>query len=158
MRVNIWGCLWTDFAACQSECQHARYKGSGPLAKGAEGADKKVMPLLTVQTSAPVERSDAETLLLELSTELATGLAKPEAYVATSLVAGVAMTFGGSVGPSCLVEVASIGTLSGSQTERLSRSLCQLLSERLSVPKERTYVRFSEVERHLWGHSGGSFA
>ena len=116
------------------------------------------MPQLTVVCSEPVEREKAQQVLRDLSKWVAEALGKPERYVATCLMTQAAMTFAGSAEPACLVELANIGALSPELTERMSRELCQRLGQALSVPVDRIYVRFSEIERHLWGRSSGTFA
>ena len=115
------------------------------------------MPLLKIHTSKSLPEADAQALLTSLSAELASLLHKPESYVMTCLAGPTHLTFGGSSEPSCLVEVANIGTLKGSDTERLSAALCQRLSDTLGVSSDRIYVIFEDVERHMWGHDGHTF-
>ena len=112
------------------------------------------MPLLKLHTSAPA----GENLLLALSQTVAGTLGKPEAYVQTCLVSGAAMSFGGSTGNSCLVEVSSIGALDAERTRALSAAVCPLLSERLGIPQDRIYIVFHDVPRHCWGWDGRTFA
>lgn len=116
------------------------------------------MPLLTLVCSEPVEREKAQQVLSALSKWVAEALGKPERFVATCLTTGAAMTFAGSAEPTCLVELANVGRLEPELTERMSRELCRRIGQELSVPVDRIYVRFSEIERHLWGHSAGTFA
>ena len=94
------------------------------------------MPLIHVQTSCAAV-PEAETLLRELSAELATWLGKPERYVMTLLHTGVPMTFGGDTAPCAYVEVKSIG--------------------RLGVPADRIYIGFEDVPGRLWGWDGSTF-
>jgi hypothetical protein len=115
------------------------------------------MPLLTIVTSKPVERSAAEALLVELSRQVAELLAKPERYVATAFFGDAPMTFGGSPAPSCLIEVANVGELAPQLTAQMSRALCAVVGERLSVATDRIYVRFQTFEGHYWGHRSGTF-
>jgi phenylpyruvate tautomerase len=114
------------------------------------------MPLINVYTSALAP--DADALLRRLSSTLARELAKPEAYVMTCLVPQARMTFAGSEAPACYAELKNIGELSQDLTARLSRTLCELLSEGLAVPKNRIYIEFQSVEPHLWGFDGETFA
>jgi len=116
------------------------------------------MPFVNVFTSADAptpERSDA--LLGELSRLLAAELAKPEAYVMTSLVPRARMTFGGTKEPACYVEVKNIGAMTPELTAKLSAALCGRLSEALGVASERIYIEFAEARGHLWGHAGETF-
>lgn len=117
------------------------------------------MPLINVFTSAPpLEADRADALLLKLSETLATELKKPESYVMTCLSPALNMTFAGSTLPACYAEVKNIGALSADTTGRLSAVLCNLLSEALSVEKNRIYIEFANIEPHLFGFNGETFA
>ena len=116
------------------------------------------MPLLKIHTSKTLPEADAQRLLTSLSAELAGLLGKSESYVMTCLAGAAQLTFAGSSEPSCLVEVENIGKLQPSDTERVSASLCKHLSGALSIPSQRIYVRFTDVDRHMWGHDGHTFA
>lgn len=78
----------------------------------------KIMPLIKVQTSAPIAASDAQVndLLKNLSAKLAKHLNKPESYVMTSFEPQAKMTFGGTFEPVCYLEIKNIGTMSPAQT------------------------------------------
>lgn len=117
------------------------------------------MPLISVTTSAPSPGAAIqETFLSELSNAVAAGLGKSEDYVMTALQAGVPMTFAGTAAPACLVDLRSIGTLTPDQTTALSGAICGLITKWLAVPGARTYIGFTDVERHLWGWDARTFA
>jgi phenylpyruvate tautomerase len=117
------------------------------------------MPLINLYTSALAPDADAASALLRrLSSTLARELGKPEAYVMTCLVPQARMTFAASEAPACYAELKNIGELSPELTARLSRTLCDLLSEGLLVPKNRIYIEFQSVKPHLWGFDGETFA
>ena len=117
------------------------------------------MPLIAVTTSAPPPPpADQHALMLELSRAVAEGLDKPEDYVMTSLQAGVPMTFAGTDEPVCLGDLRNIGTLTAEQTAALSERLCGLLSSSLGVSAKRIYIGFTDVQDHLWGWDGRTFA
>lgn len=117
------------------------------------------MPLINVFTSLPAPEADrAEVLLLRLSSTLAKELKKPESYVMTCLNPGLGMTFAGTTLPACYAEVKNIGTLSSDTTARLSKILCGVLAESLGVDLDRIYIEFTNVEPHLFGFKGETFA
>jgi phenylpyruvate tautomerase PptA (4-oxalocrotonate tautomerase family) len=116
------------------------------------------MPLINVYTSAnQLSDGQASALLKELSASLARQLHKPESYVLTCLVPRTHMTFAGQEGPSCYVEVKSIGGLTPQVTKALSRELCATLEKALKVPGERIYLVFGDIPAQLWGHDGDTF-
>jgi hypothetical protein len=117
------------------------------------------MPLCQVITNVPaIAPPDERALLGELSRLLALRFDKPERWVMTCLVPGVAMTFGGTAAPTALVSVKNIGTMKPADTEVLSREICERLAKGLGVAPERVYIQFSDAVDYLWGWNGGTFA
>jgi phenylpyruvate tautomerase len=116
------------------------------------------MPLIKVQTSidAPA-KPDVEVMLKKLSKTLADRLSKPESYVMTAFEPNVAMTFGGTLEPTCYVEVKSVGTMAPEQTKAMSKDFCQLLAKSLNVSENRIYIEFADAKGYLWGWNGSTF-
>ncbi|NJM66830.1 MAG: hypothetical protein HC851_14780 [Acaryochloris sp. RU_4_1] len=116
------------------------------------------MPLIKVQSSvAQPETAVIETLLKQLSAQLAQHLGKPESYVMTAFEAETPMTFAGTTEPVCYVEIKSIGTMSGTQTQAMSQEFCQRLETALGVPKQRIYIEFTDAKGMMWGWNGSTF-
>lgn len=115
------------------------------------------MPLIQVFTAATPDAAATEQLLRDLSSALATHFEKPERYVMTSLVPGVAMTFGGTPGATCFAAVKNIGKLTPDKTAKLSADLTARLAHGLGIPANRIYLEFSEAVGYLWGYDGGTF-
>jgi phenylpyruvate tautomerase PptA (4-oxalocrotonate tautomerase family) len=116
------------------------------------------MPLIKVQASvAQPEAAVVETLLKQLSAQLAQHLGKPESYVMTAFEAETPMTFAGTTEPVCYVEIKSIGTMSSTQTQAMSQEFCQQLETTLGVPKQRIYIEFADAKGMMWGWNGSTF-
>ena len=113
------------------------------------------MPLCQVFTNVPAAAPAA--LLAELSRLLAARFGKPERWVMTCLVPGVAMTFGGTSAPTAFVAVKNIGTMKPDDTAALSKEICERLDKALGVPRDRVYVEFADAVDYLWGWNGGTF-
>lgn len=116
------------------------------------------MPLLQIQASSPTPASDSSGLLKELSTELARELAKPEHYVMVSFQQLPQLLFAGSNEPACFAVLKNVGSFTGPQTAKLSDLLCKRLSAALGVASNRIYLEFVNVQGHLWGFDGETFA
>ncbi|HVX96182.1 MAG TPA: phenylpyruvate tautomerase MIF-related protein [Polyangia bacterium] len=117
------------------------------------------MPLCQVLTNVPSPPPPAGAALLgELSRLLADRFGKPERWVMTSLQPGLAMTFGGTDGPTAFVAVKNIGTMKPDETETLSSEICRLVGQALGISPERIYIEFVDAVDHLWGWNGGTFA
>jgi len=116
------------------------------------------MPLIKVQSSVNAPESTAvEELLKILSSKLAKHMGKPESYVMTAFEPNVAMTFGGTVEPTCYMEVKNIGTMSPAQTKAMSQDFCQMINEKLDVPINRIYIEFADAKGSMWGWNGSTF-
>jgi phenylpyruvate tautomerase PptA (4-oxalocrotonate tautomerase family) len=116
------------------------------------------MPLVQVFTSAPPPGgADKQALLGELSRLLAQRFGKPERWVMTCLVPGLAMTFGGTPAPAAFVAVKNIGKMTPADTATLSRELCARIGPALGVPADRIYLHFEDAVDYLWGWNGETF-
>jgi len=114
------------------------------------------MPYLTIQTNHPVPEQARRQLLSKASALISKQLGKSENYVMVSLEPAMAMLFAGSDAPLAYLELKSIG-LPEQQVPALSEALCSLLEQEIDIPKERIYIEFSNVVRHLWGWNGSTF-
>ena len=115
------------------------------------------MPLIRVQTSVTSsDKSSVESMLKELSSSLASHLGKPESYVMTSFEGDVPMTFAGSTDPVCFIEIKSVGTM-GAKTKAMSEDFCSKVEAALGVPKDRTYIEFTDSAGAMWGWNGRTF-
>lgn len=116
------------------------------------------MPLIKVLTSIPApDQSAVESLLKNLSGELAKQLGKSEAYVMTVFEPEVAMTFAGTLEPACYIEIKSVGTMSPSQTKTMSQEFCTKINQALGVAINRIYIEFADAKGAMWGWNGSTF-
>ena len=115
------------------------------------------MPLIQIFTSATPDVTARDKLLRDLSSALAAHFDKPEQWVMTCILPGLAMTFGGSPEPTCFAAVKNIGKLAPAKSAQLSADLSSRLSRGLGVPTNRIYLEFTEAVGHLWGYDGDTF-
>ncbi len=115
------------------------------------------MPLIKLEMSGECTQQVKDELCLELSRICAEGIGKPEAYVASLVVCGVAAAFGGELADSAFVEVRSIGGLGKEVNTRLSKMICHCVEEKTGIPGGRVYVNFTDVPASAWGHDGSTF-
>ena len=116
------------------------------------------MPFIQVLTSAARPPAAAEQAVLgELSKLLAEKFGKPERWVMTCLVPGLAMTFAGTPEPAAFVAVKNIGKMTPDDTAQLSREICARLARALALPADRIYIEFSDAVDYLWGWNGETF-
>ena len=116
------------------------------------------MPLIKVQTSvAAPEKADVESMLKDLSASLSNHLGKPESYVMTAFESDVPMTFAGDTGPTCYIEIKSVGTMGSAKTKAMSQDFCTQIKDKLGVPENRTYIEFADAQGAMWGWNGRTF-
>jgi phenylpyruvate tautomerase PptA (4-oxalocrotonate tautomerase family) len=115
------------------------------------------MPTLIIKTNANLSQDTAASLPEAASKAVAELLGKPETYVMTLFDRVVGMTMSGTDDPACLVEIRSVGKLTGDQTRALSQALGPLLAERLGIEPNRIYLNFNEYPGSMWGFNGSTF-
>ena len=114
------------------------------------------MPYLKIQTNLPMTQKSKQSVLKAASTLVSEELGKPEEFVMIAIQPDTAMIFAGSDEPVAFLELKSVG-LPGRQTRRLSSELCNLIHQHLGIASERTYVKFINVGRGMWGWKGSTF-
>jgi phenylpyruvate tautomerase len=114
------------------------------------------MPLLKIETNAPVSEDKLQTLLPALSKLVAETIRKPESYVMVTL-SSAAMLMAGTPGNAAFADVRSIGGLDDDVNRRMSQKICGLLSQELGIPVNRTYLNFTDVPPGNWGWNSETF-
>ena len=114
------------------------------------------MPLLKLKTSPEILPGNREKALTGLSRIVSETLGKPERYV---MVTGEesAIVMGGKTGPAALVDIRSIGGLTGVANRELSARICAFLEKALAIPPERVYLNFTDIPAPDWGYDGTTF-
>jgi phenylpyruvate tautomerase PptA (4-oxalocrotonate tautomerase family) len=114
------------------------------------------MPYFSIETNQNIEETARQDLLKKTSAFISELLGKPEQYVMTVLKPDTAMEFAGSDQPTAFVRLKSIG-LPHDRCGDLSRQICDFLEQHLGVAKDRVFIDFKDLERHLFGWSGKTF-
>ena len=114
------------------------------------------MPLLSLQTTVVLPEDKRQALLASLSKIVAETIGKPQQYVMVT-ASQTDMRMSGSPGDAALVDVRSIGGLTGDVNRELSRKVCQLLHESLGIPPNRVYLNFTDVPASHWGWNENTF-
>ncbi len=114
------------------------------------------MPLLKLETTVTLADEQTKQLLAALSELVAGTIGKPEQYVMVSITPA-SILMAGKPGPAAFVDVRSIGGLNADINRQLSQKICSLLKNILSLPSDRVYLNFSDVEATDWGWNGSTF-
>lgn len=113
------------------------------------------MPVLTVQTNVAASQV-TDDFLKQLSAKVAKALSKPEQYVAVHVSPAQKLFFSGTNEPAAIMELTSIGLPSG-QTANISKEIMTLLEDKLNIPADRMYLKFTNVAGNMMGWGKGTF-
>ncbi len=114
------------------------------------------MPLIKMETSAPMTDEVKPALAAALSKIAADAIGKPETYVMASVSQAV-MSMSGTPAPAAFIDVRSIGALNQSVNRDLTKRVSALLKEKLDLPADRIYVSFNDVSGVNWGWNNSTF-
>ncbi len=112
------------------------------------------MPLLELTTNTNID--NVASLAKQASKLTAEILGKPESYVMVKIMPEQNLIFAGSDEPAAHVKLKSLG-LPESETAKLSAKICDFINNELGINSARTYIEFSNPERHMWGWDGRTF-
>lgn len=113
------------------------------------------MPFINTKVTTEITFEQEEVLKARLGKALSL-IGKPEAYLMLQFEENCRLWFAGTNDEdTAYVEVALLHSASKASYEKLTEEICNILSEELSIPSSRIYVKFSETE--FWGHDGYMF-
>jgi len=111
------------------------------------------MPYLNIVTNQEVQ--DKAALLKAASQTVAKASGKPESYVMVAVEQKADMFFGGSDGPTAILDYRSLG-LPGDR-QAFSDALCTLINQQLGIDGSRIYISMTDSERQNWGWNHSTF-
>jgi hypothetical protein len=114
------------------------------------------MPLIKIETNQSLDDSAIQSLLKKTSEFAAEMLKKPEEYIMVNLSLDNAMMFAGTTGPLAYVTVKSIG-LPKERCADYSSAICGFLEKELSIPADRVYVDFADIQGKMFGWNRKTF-
>ena len=114
------------------------------------------MPYISLKTTAAIDAEKEKTIKEKLARAMEKNLGKGESWLMISFEDGMRMWFkGDDSAPAAMVEIKIFGHASADAYDRMTADVCDILSDELSVPGDRAYVKYEECQR--WGWNGGNF-
>ena len=110
------------------------------------------MPLLSVSTS--IEINEKNVFLKNCSRLVSKLTNKPEKYVMVRLFDQTPMYFNMEHGPSCFIDLKSIGYLN---TAEMSKEITIFISNQIGIPTNRVYICFEDIKASNWSWKGKTF-
>ena len=113
------------------------------------------MPFIDARFSTPVDKIKEEAIKSRLGQAISL-IGKSEAYLMVQIQDNCKLYFKGNKDEDCAYfEVKLLGKSTKANYETLTKALCEIASEELSIPTNRVYVKFEEVE--YWGFASCMF-
>lgn len=112
------------------------------------------MPFINIKTNAAVSKEKCEAIKSALGQAITALPGKSEQWLMVGIEPECTLYFQGSDAPCAMVQVQTYGT-NASGTDALTGKICQILSDNLSIPANRTYVSYFGTAN--WGWNGGNF-
>ena len=113
------------------------------------------MPFIDVKLSKKITDEQKEQLKSDLGKSVSL-LHKPESYLMVGICDGYDLYFAGNkLANGAYVSVSAFGRVNPSDTQKMTASICDILSKRLSVAGNNVYVTYEGIEN--WGWNGSNF-
>lgn len=107
------------------------------------------MPFINTCVTTEITYEKEEILKAKLGKALSL-IGKPEAYLMLNFSENCRLWFAGTNDEdAAFVEVALLHSAPKASYEKLTKAICDILNEELSIPTNRIYVKYSETE--FWG-------
>ena len=112
------------------------------------------MPFINTMVTTEITH-EKEVVLKEKLGKAISLIGKPEAYLMLKFEENCRLWFAGDNADAAYVEVALLHSAPKASYEKLTAEICNILSDELSIPSNRIYVKYSETE--FWGYDGFMF-
>lgn len=113
------------------------------------------MPNIHVQTNITLTPDKKTEIKEALGKAIETIPGKTERWLMVVLEGNKSMYFQGSDAPCALCSVELLGSASDAVYDKMTAVMTDLLSEKLSVPADRIYTKYTEFTH--WGWNGSNF-
>lgn len=113
------------------------------------------MPYIRTTTNVSVSDEAASRIREQLGAAIELIPGKSERWLMLAMEENKKMYFAGSDEPLAMAEVSLFGGADGDSYNKLTGKITEILSDVLSIPANRIYVRYSETA--YWGWNGENF-
>lgn len=114
------------------------------------------MPNIATKVTVEITPEKEVVLKEKLGKAISLLSGKSEAWLMLSFEDNCRIWFkGDNSRPSAFVEVQVLGKINPQESEKLSAEICSVFESELSIPADRTYIKYEEIDQ--WGWNGGNF-
>ena len=113
------------------------------------------MPYINTKTNIAISPEKEENIKSRLG-KAAAIIGKSEAYLMVNMEDNCRLYFGGDKqAPAAFVEIRLFGKSTKAAYEKMTKAVCDIVSEELGIAQNRIYVQYEEVPN--WGFNGRNF-
>lgn len=109
------------------------------------------MPFINTTTNLSVSSEKKAALKAKLGSAIEL-LGKSENWLMLSFCDGADMYFKGDDSPAAFVDVSVFGKSTDAQCENMTKEICKIMQEELSLPSDRVYIKFSGTNQWGWNN------
>ena len=113
------------------------------------------MPFINVKTNVSVSEDQKTDIKSAMGQAITAIPGKSESWLMVGIEPEYDLWFKGDKAAAAMVEVAIFGGASHNAFTTLTSHITGILTDNLSIPSDRIYVKYSEVEN--WGWNGSNF-
>lgn len=114
------------------------------------------MPYIELKTTAKITDSKAASLKAAFGKAIECFPGKTESWLMVNLEGDRKMYFKGKNNEDCaMISVDLLGSVSSPASEKMTKELCSVLKNELSISPDKVYVKYSGFSD--WGWNNGNF-
>lgn len=114
------------------------------------------MPYINTTTNVKISEEQIRHLTKEMGQAITLIPGKSEDWLMLNFNGSSTMAFrADTVTPTAMLEVEIFGNAKAGDLQALTERLCEIIANVLSVPSDRIYVKYREVDS--WGWNGSNF-
>ena len=115
------------------------------------------MPYFSIETNQPIDANVNSELMKKATKFLAEVMEKPEHVIMVTIKPGMPYVFGGTDEPAAYVQIKAVA-LEKDKCPEFSRQVCDFLEAEISVPKDRVFIEFIDIDPTIFGFNGDTLA
>lgn len=113
------------------------------------------MPYIETKTNVTISKEQEVALKTAFGKAIGIIPGKTETWLMLGFSESERMWFAGDDAPCVILEVKLLGSTTDDVYDALSAELTSIVSEQLSVPPSRVYIKYEEISH--WGWNGKNF-
>lgn len=113
------------------------------------------MPFINLKTNVKVQEETCEAVKSAFGEAITTIPGKSESWLMVGIDDEKKLYFKGSPEAAAMIEVSIFGNASNKDFELLTGRITDIVSDNLSIPSDRIYVKYECIDH--WGWNGSNF-